>query len=321
MKPTETRETDINRVLTVLRESLNDDPARREHQPWSLMDMNVEIVGSVQDPAKYSVKPTSSAQGHLFFQDLTIPYSGTIRKLYLRKVKTAQRAQHIYYRRTRQISLALISFTSTWIPWLLPQKPKQQTYARIYSEFESRTRSREALERDSKPYSFEANGIDTFEHADGDPCHNLIYLYNLLRGEPDQTGTRSSDDYVLYSFARIRSRVKICCWRQHLRDSDPTDIDSSLGLVVQELAMDREKLLYVKVSCSKDLETLTWLCRGEVARTVMQKMQEEPNHLWGWLGIPDSDSKRLAAKMTLLLERGCNIGRLLPCGGYIRSVA
>jgi serine/threonine protein kinase len=325
--PREIREEQINRALIVLRESLNDDPARRDSRPWDFMDAKrYQSIGPVQDPEKCVTQLKANHQSqvlhNLFKSCITV-----VSQMSDSKDRTLSRVKHMYTRKRRHIIHSLIVFISTWMPVLIPQNPQQQIYERIYSQVESNFRDKEARQNDSRLYSFGPSDIDPFEHEDGDKCHNLVYFYTLINRALDFQNEESHrsfaclDASVLYTFARIRSRIKICCWHQYSQKPVIWDKGLDSSDPPGALAMRQEVSLLMFVLCRKNFETLAWFCRGEIAKNVSQGwLQENPYLLWSWIRVHYSDPHHSTHIMTLLLENGWNIGQQLLFDGSERSV-
>lgn len=324
--PRDIREEQINRALIVLRESLNDDPARRNFQPWNFMDIkHFQSIGPVQDPEKFFTQLKADRQSQIL-HNLFKSCSTVVSRMFVRKDRTLRWAMHMYTRKRRRIIRSLMEFVSIWMPWLIPQNPQQQIYDRIYSKVESTFRDEEARRKDSRFYSFGPSNIDLFEHEDGDKCHNLVYFYNLLsralgfQNEESHRSLTCLDASVLYSFARIRSRIKICCWRQYSQNPFILDQSMDSSHPPGALAMRQEVSMLMFVLCRKDFETLAWFCRGEVAKHVSQGLQKDPELLWGWIRVHYSDPHHSTEIVTLLLENGWNIGQQLLFDQCERSV-
>ncbi len=322
--PRELREKQVNRVLLLLRESLNDDPRRRYQQPWMFMDIeNMPSIGPVPDPAKYSTHPEHSCVGQLS-QKLLVNCSHAISQISHRTHAILQEAMHRYKREQRLVTRSLVVLVTSWLPALIPQNPQQQIYDQLAFEFELTLRDKETYRNDLEDFSFEPRGVGPFEHNIGDECHNINYLYSVLA--PQLRNRFRGDEYQdrLYVFARLRSRVKLCCWKKYARGSLIDNQDELNARSPQEAAMEDEISRLASVIsrgafASNNFTILAWLCRGEIASEVFNAIQQDHTRLWDWLH-DNSDEGYSTKAMCLLLEQGCNIGQELQLDGRRRSV-
>ncbi len=128
----------------------------------------------------------------------------------------------------------------------------------------------------------------------------------------------------LYVFARLRSRIKLCCWKNYARGSLIDNQDELNARSPQEAAMEDEISRLASVIsrgafASRNFTILAWLCRGEIASEVFNAIQQDHTRLWDWLH-DNSDEGYSTKAMCLLLEQGCNIGQELQLDGRRRSV-
>ena len=358
--PHHIRVKQINRVLTLLRDSLNDDPNRRHHRPWEYMNLEkYEIVTPVQDPAKYSPYSASQvSQGRT--KKLSKPWKRVSlrisRKLHLilQRLKDSSRQA---MRRTRRLR----ALTIKRLPWLTPKNPWQQAFNEIFFEVEVSLRDKQAQIEDrdrSRIYTFEPDDISPFSHERGDRCHNLDRLYSQMYraiGEAATEAKMNFDNFrglsklkieklrrqihghatvdneysiTLYSFARLHSQVRLCCWNEHRRKDPlyvdygtPSDLFQALpfSLSFEDEAISEEISILVMLSAF-DFDTLAWYCRGEIAEEILKRMEHEPERLWSWLTEDHFGAAEKTARLTLLLDRGCHIGHKLRGSGFSRSV-
>ena len=352
--PHHIRAKQVNRVLILLRDSLNDDPTRRHRRPWEYMDFEKhEIIATVQDPAKYS--PDSVLQ----IPQRRIEKLPKLAKRVPLRIShelhlILRRLENVFGKAMRQIAHRLRTLTITWLPWLTRTNPWQQAYNEIFFEVGVSLRDKQAQTEDrkrSRIYAFEPDDISPFKHEKGDRCHNLDQLYTQLyrtigiaaseakirfenlrdlsnlemkkiqRQIYDHTSFDNEYSLALYSFARIRSQVNICCWIEHYRKDplystyNPTSSVSSFG----DEAIMEEISIFVMLS-TFDFDILAWFCRGEIASEVLKQMEHEPDRLWNWLTLDRVGTAEKTARLTLLLERGCSIGHKLRDSGSARLV-
>lgn len=345
--PRDLRTEQANRILMLLRGALNDNPQSRHPRPWEYMDFSLhESIPLVQDPAKYSTIPDSTVTQERMHR-LASVYNTVLSWISQKNRLISQRFRHRYRQAMKRTTRRLTSFIIARLPWLMPQSPLQQVYEEIFFQVDLSLRNQQALQEDrdhGRTFSFKPNDIGLFDHEEGDRCHSLSSLYyELYRAIGDAAndakiqfdrlsslsdseidliravfGRRQYSEYNLtvYSFARLRSRVKICCWQQYCRDPIPP-FYSNDGPVLD--AMLEETSMMVMLS-TFNFDTLTWLCRGQMVPFVFIALENEPEKLWNWLYTYDLDPRDKTQRMTLFLERGCNIGQELHSNGVTRSV-
>ena len=248
----------------------------------------------------------------------------------------------------------LRALTITWLPWLTPTNSWQQAFNEIFFDVEFSLRDKQARVEDrnrSRIYTFAPYDISPFTHERGDRCHNLDLLYHQMYGAIGDAASKANITFynfrslshleieelwrqlhvyatvdnvhsiTLYSFARLRSQVRLCCWNEYCR-KEPIYRDygpASDVLSFEDKAIMEETSIMVMLSTS-DFDTLAWLCRGEIAAEVLKKMEHEPERLWSWLTVDRFGAAEKTARLTLLLERGCHIGHKLRGSGSSRLV-
>ena len=340
--PRHIRAKQINRVLILLRDSLNDDPNRRHRRPWDYMNFEKhDIIATVQDPAKYSPDSVSQISQR---RTKNLPRLG--KQVILRNShklhSILQRLKNVIGQTMRLKTRRLRTLTITWIPWLTPTNPWQQAYNEIFFEVEVSLRDKQAQIEDrdrSRNYAFEPNDISPFSHERGDRCHNLDQLYYQLyrtigdaaskakikfdnfrslsnleiekirRQTHGHASVNDDHSFTLYSFARLHSQVRLCCWKTHCR-KDP--IYSNHGPVSEVLSLEDEAIMeetsILLMLLTFDFNILAWFCRGEIAAEVLKRLEHEPERLWNWLTADHFGAAEKTTRLTLFLERGCNIG-------------
>lgn len=315
------REEGINRVLLVLRESLNDDPRRRDREPWKYMDVKFfRSIGPVQDPARYSAIPQGKKTTANIPCDLFERLDTFVAHFLKHCFKTLRRWKQLYVRQRRRTVRFITNLVSTWLPLLILRNPKQQVYLTAFSKVDSSLRS--SPDDDSMPYSFDPASIDSFDHESWDACHDIRSLYdNFYLGIRAQMRSSKPEDFyshrslLRYSFARVRSRVKLCCWLKHSRDllvdgGGPYFRSSTLGVT-----LEHESTLIERALDYGDFATLAWLCRGEIGQQALQMLQRDPVKLWNWSRVRHLekiiDLDYPTKVMCLLLEQGSNISQVV----------
>lgn len=359
--PRDVRAEQINRVLILLRDSLNDDPQSRHRRPWEYMDFGLyESIPLVQDPVKYAGRSESTKAEHRT-QNLS-SWCNAVQLLISHKKRLMVRwLTHVYRQAMRRTIGTLFTFISARFPGLLPQNPMKQVYEDMFSVVELSLRDKKARIEDrkrSKIYLFEPNDNGIFDHEEGDRCHSLdglyYYLYEAIRDAARVAkvnfntisrlsssefesiravfGPRESSEYspTVQSFARLRSRVKLCCWLEYCRNQDPLYSygGSAMGTSSLQAQAMVEETSVLELLSTFDFDTLTWLCRGQVATHVFNELEHlvfnalehQPERFWSWLYEKELGPEEKTDRMTLYLERGCDIGQELPGGGSPRSV-
>ena len=329
--PLYVREGQMSRVLRLLHDSLNDYPKQRHQRPWEYMDFNKhKLIPPVQNPVKYSTKVDKGIKREIIDSWEAFSSQNVYKLLLL-----LQRRQHDARQAMRQITRISRALVLAWLPWLIPGNLRQQAYDEMLYEFELSIKSKLVQHGDRAhliTFSFEPNDIGYFAHERNDRCLNLDGLYNqmyrAMRDQVSRTGVafrgfrRLSDsendaislrvrmdadieneyNRLLYSFARLRSRVKICCWQEHCRE-DPL-YSNHTPAIWEEIS--------IFVTFSRfDFDTVAWICRGEIAARLLNELGREPERLWSWLSTKDLGAADITARITLFLERGCNIGQEL----------
>ena len=344
--PRHVRAEQINRILMLLRNSLNDDPESRHPRPWEFMDFSLhESIPVVQDPVKYSTKLDSTVTQERIHKLLS-PGNPVLSQISRKKRLILHRVRYKHRQAMKRITRTLKGFIIARLPWLIPRNPWQQVYDDTFFEVESLFRDKQAQKEDrerSRIFSFEPNDSGLFDHEEDDRCHSLNHLYyqlyrairdaaddvkirfdkisSLSSSEIDSIrdvfGRQQYSEYSLtvYSFARLRSRVKSCCWQEYCRNPDP--LYSNDGPAVD--AMLEETSMMIMLS-KFNFDTLAWLCRGQIAPIVFNALEHEPDKFWNWLYTHHLDPREKTERMTLFLERGCDIGQEIHSNGSTRLV-
>ena len=351
--PRDMRAEQINSVLILLRDSLNDDPKSRYLRPWEYMDVGLhKSISVVQDPIKYSTKSHPTIK-HQRTQRLFSSCNAGLELISHKKRLILRRLMHSYHqamrRTTRTVKISII----THLPSLIPQDPLKQVYDAMFFDVEFSLRDKQAQKEDrdrSRSYSFEPYDDDLFDHEEGGRCHNLDRLYyhlymaigdvaseqgiefnkisGLSRSDKHSIcaafGGRRSSGYILtvHSFARLRSRVKICCWLNYCRNQDPLQSYDGNPIDVSTFearTLSEETSLLMMLS-TFDFDTLAWLYRGQITSFVLNKLGHDSEELWNWLHEDDLGPREKTERMTLFLERGLDIGQELHSGDSVRSV-
>ena len=337
-----------NRILILLRDSLKDNPQARHHRPWEYMDFDLHVsIPLIQDLVKLPTKPKSTIKQKAI-KKLMSSYNSVLAGIPPKKHVILPHVSNKYRQVMRRTKHALITFMVARAPMLIQHNPLQQSYDDLFFEIELSLLDKQTQSRDRmspKSYSFEPNDISIFDHEEGDSCHNLDRLYDhLYRAIRDAASDadiefnktsnlsnsainsiravfdrrRSSENsHLVHSFARLRSRFKLCCWQEYCRSQDRLYSSGGHPMLVQDI-LEETSILAMLSTFSFD--ALAWLCRGQIATAVLNSPENEPERLWNWLYDNKLGPIGKTERMTLFLERGCNIGQELHSGDSLRSV-
>lgn len=322
----EERQTQVNRVLFVLKESLQDSPRSRSSQPWIFMDLyQYPEFQEPEDPAFYLSEPElMTAQAKL----LSLERLNREMWAYLAvKQEILSRVVALKYRRSlRRLGNTIV----TLAPSLTPRSIRQQVYEDWFSEVVFSLRSEGGL----RSPDFGANDIGPFNHEDKH-CYSLHGLYKLLNNSAScdilkkfqdwyhtfLAGPESAlglyDNFTIsmeiqekpwiehefYAFARLHSRFKLCCWEKHQRDLQCFNS--------REEAIRKEVSIVFAFSLLSSSQPLIWLCRGEIALMAVDSLKQHPRQLWAWLKHQGLSNTEIEKRMLLFLDLGCDIGQEL----------
>ena len=285
-------EDKVNRILLVLRESLNDSPDRRDLQPWRYLDKDrYPIVPRVENPPKFM-----SNYGTQHLSRVDTPAVADLWS-YLLKRMSHSRPRVITLHKMKDFKPLRLQSALTTI-----QQASRTSLSYITSLRLLRTEGRRC--KLWKQYVFEATRdagsedlapFDYLEHPYGSQhrrCEplKLHFEYLLL-----QSGDAALRTDMLYAWARLRSHYRLCCWQEACK-TFPVATFGVEQVLVDEIPVD--------------VSVLAWLCRGEIGHHDMQQMNRRPALIWHeWSstqGRTCSDSVK-TNMFLLLLEQGFHI--------------
>ena len=345
----EVREAQLNRVLVLLRASLDDDPSRRETQPWIYMDTRrYGHLKTVTDPPAHSKWGTSRSsflrlkeQWNLLKPAL-VGFVQLIRYLYLLNI--AQLNKFFASNRWRDL-LRVQSMAQA--------STKERVHTALFDEFEIIN----ATKRIGRAHATNSSGTSMIQHGDQTSCYDMGILYARLYGRLEISRLRSClprEDYknvdslgdslaacftkdmdtnaelrhpmfslsqsvsTIYAFARIRSRLKLCCWRQYSCKAELSLEESKEEEPLETIKLEEEVAFTMVCSALKDSGPLSWACRGEIARAAFQQLKRKPQRQWAWLTDFECAtflSQTLPDRLVLFIEQGCDISEQLATDG------
>ncbi|KAL8918638.1 MAG: hypothetical protein Q9172_005331 [Xanthocarpia lactea] len=289
-------EDKISRILSVLRASLNDSPDRRDLQPWRYLDYKrYPFVPRVENLPRYTphyIKDTAAREENSTAANRSTDSRGVVLNT-LHRFATYSLTNKLFSW-SLEIARAKIKQTSTQIArgsirstiQLLNQPQHRQ---KTYEEYLRFTIEGTPGLRDIDLSGFLGHPLGG-EHYTLDSSLGEMRPWVLARaGAQPPSGT---DQDLLYSWARLRSHFKWCCWQEYSVDEQS---------VVQQ---------YLRHQPEADISTLAWLCRGVVGQREVQCLNGSQLPIWGFgaskLKSSYADSTKTSAFL-LLFERGFQI--------------
>ena len=275
-------EDKVNRILLVLRESLNDSPDRRDLQPWRYLDKDrYPIVPRVENPPKFM-----SNYGTQHLSKVDTPAVADLWSYLLKRISRWRPWVFTLHKMKEPTTIQQVSRTKlSYITSLRLLQTESRRY-RLWKQYVLEA-TRHAGSEDLAPFNY-------FEHSFGSQhrrCEPLkLHFDYLLR----QSGDAELRTDMLYAWARLRSQYRLCCW-QEARKTFPVEIFGVEQVLVDQLPID--------------VSVLAWLCRGEIGQHEMQQMNRRPAiwHEWSSAqGRSCSDSVK-TNMFLLLLEKGFHI--------------
>jgi hypothetical protein len=313
---------EMNRILQVLHASLQPIPKFRDPRPWRYFDRimhpNIRVVN--ENPGK-EAKLSSSPNT---IESYSVP-------LRFNLIERVSRQWNAIFAITKNYLGPVYSQAKNSLPSLVLQSPRQKVFESMFMLVSSEIQLR-----------WDQNSIAPLEHEEG-CCHDLSPLVRLslkinnsinalwlqMPSQGLVYGYSPLADSI-YSFARIRSIFKLCCWKKSIIQHQE---ENSLQL-----------LLYRGKDCfglqdfsAQDLELLqlfinsvAWLSWGEIGTQEVkdiESIEKNASNIWPLsiaielkygAGLATQDSvytysdniqDRQYRLFSLLLERGCYVGR------------
>lgn len=294
-------EDKVNRILLVLRASLNDSPDRRDLQPWRYLDKKrYPFVPSVENPPRFT-----SNYGTQHLSKVETPAVPNRWSYLLNRISHSRPWVVTLHRMKEFKPLGLLSAWTTiqqgsrtslsYITSLRLLRIEGRRY-RLYKQYLGEATWRNAAFEDLGPF-------DYLEH----PYHNQHRRCELHGLQPEYSGRSNYPSHllqsrdaalrtdILYAWARLRSHYRLCCWQEACK-TFPVLTFGLEQVLVDQLDMD--------------VSVLAWLCRGEIGQHDMQQMNRHPaliRHEWpSTQGRLCSDSAK-TNRFLLLFEQGFHI--------------
>ena len=292
-------ELEVNRILIVLRGCLNDNPTQRDDAPWRYFNaIYYPTIPSVSGPLEYLPTENPSRQDPHSHNFNNASFSAVARNIKAATDRmsalTAQNSSGLNSKFLGSMGAEMWQRLKIWIPALRPGSQRQRIVERLYNDV-----------RKDLPIGWQTHDIRILAHGAEHGCYNLNIFRNYTVGShqagiadsisetiPQQSRYATVADHRLYAFARLRSRLKKCCWL----NSGLADWPSLPELWSWPAMID--------------VATLAWLLRGEVGESVLQHFQQkDAASIWIRLfenarWMTDED---LSLRVLLLLERGCSL--------------
>ncbi|KAL8959413.1 MAG: hypothetical protein Q9193_003722 [Seirophora villosa] len=290
----------ITRILSVLRACLNDSHSRRELQPWRYLDIRRPVLPRVDDPAKY--KPNyerpwlagDAAREH----ERDLHARQRVVTQYLRKMKSQFRRwlEPTYATVTQRFGRFAQAHVNLNLRVLQQRQDRDILYQQILREANSLF-----------PGLQDLGHFDYLEHPPGGPHHVFgelstkvnpqFLIYSLIP-------TGAAVGVYQYAWARLRSHLRLCCWREY-SGRDPYGGRNA----IEGLLADQDKI---------DSRNLAWLCRGEIGHSELQQINDNSDSLFvAWRSIlkPIYSDLEKAEMFLLLFENGLDAHRILLSDG------
>lgn len=295
---------ELRRILRVLRAALQPVPKYRDPRPWKYFDRVYYPTFRTVDerPGQDSEELSSVATR------IPVPPTSYMAQFLLK-------SGTMYPRLVLNHCNMVLRGMGQLLPSLTIMSPRQKVFRDVFQ-----------IESARVPLGSDINSIDTIEHS-GDACHDLVLFQSALHSLCQQTGSDQDSNHLfrLYSYARLRSKFKYCCWESSLRKGVSFNATQIL------LCHNRVWLQYAEtVVIERLMKVVSWLTYGEIGKeelTVLSSSNDNTDSLWSWTFLPKGNTSEYF--FHLFLERGCFIGcestsvyypeySFTPLGKYLR---
>ena len=276
-------DSELERVLCVVQSALHRDPLQRSARPWELFHDPLTEDKNQEAPlwlyTRWISKNSWSVLSSVVI--LVMEYAARIWAVMTLTIRSQLKK---YY-------------TNLWKPnepiTAIPER--QAGYLETYSLL---------VHTDLDPTA-SPDSVSPFRHLPAN-CFDLHRLCDSM-----QWAINNQADILLYALARIRSRLRLCCW--------------------QKLGHGREvNIISAVVGRKHEFETLAWLCRGEIGRYELQQRIENRALLWlstydrpasfdfRYISSQSLNAKARVDRFLLFLENGGHIeDELVPHHGSV----
>lgn len=323
---------ELRRILRVLRAALQPTPKYRDPRPWKYFDKiyfpNIRILAEA--PGRETEAAVISDMIALRIAEST---SYAIRQIVEMKSvfkEAASRYVEIIYTRGRD------SLSS-----LATRSPCQEVFKSVVDLTATKVSS-----------GYDPNSLAPFEHIDGS-CHDFVWFQSRLLNLCNEVNFDEFPgvSYELYAYARLRSRIKNCCWQKATRQHVSSN-------AIEALLCNRlERLQQLRMTRHNEhrdflLKIVVWLTRGRIGKLELTRVENGSTaaSLWSWAldmeeiielqdmnELSDGDlTPLMSAGITrhtkaarfqlsanlfhLFLERGCYVGNSCISSQYGDSV-
>lgn len=314
---------DTNRILRVLRGSLDKNPLLRERQPWRYLDRaQYPLIAAPVDPTEGAMSllaynllmqamewvGAASRKWSMRVQGSWVPLLSIC--WYLCSV-SASALRWLFVWATKRLSMSAETVAQLMHSKAVP--PRQEIYESIVEKYAKNLKRGQI--------STDANGISTMENTLGVTCDvgglrdrledemslmDSFYNTSELR---NTTGGEHSEN-IIYALARLRSRFTLSSWDSGIAPGpmNPPQIPTNRFIQVIESRKLSHNAVLQAFELNLDLQTLAWLCRGPVGRREIANSRR--SSLWRTAyettGSPTSRVRRIQ-RIALLLQMGANV--------------
>ena len=292
-------EDKVNRILLVLRESLNDSPDRRDLQPWRYLDKHrYPIVPRVANPPKFMSNYETQHLSRVETPAVADLWSCLLKGILHSRLWaiTWDRMKQFKPQRIQSALITIQQVSKTSLSYITSLR-LLRTEGRRYKLWKQYVReaTRHAGSEDLAPFHYLEHPYDSQHRR----CESLKLDFEYLLHQSGDTALRID---ILYALARLRSQYRLCCWQEACK----TIPVAAFG--VEQVLVDQFPV---------DVSVLAWLCRGEIGQHDMQQMNRRPALIWHeWSstqGRTWSDPVK-ANMFLLLLEKGFHIHEMAVRG-------
>lgn len=305
---------DTNRILRVLRGSLDVKPLLRERQPWRYLDRTqYPLIAAAADPIEGSL---SLLAFNILMQ--AVEWVGAASRNVGMKVQASWVPLLSICKYICNVSVFILRRLIVWatnrisiwgktVAQLVHSKnaaPRQETYELIVEEYAKSLRRGQS--------GADLDGIKTIDDTLGVTCdiggiqerlEDEMSSKAFLRGEHSEN--------VIYALARLRSRFSLPVWDSRIAPGS-TKPDSGLQIPRdRSIQSNKHRLLspnFVSraLELNLDLQTLAWLCRGPIGRREIAGSGREIL----WRSTYESNDRLKASRIqriALLLQMGASV--------------
>ena len=331
---------DTNRILHVLRGSLDKKPLLRERQPWRYLDRaQYPLISAVIDPTRGS---TSLFAFNIMMQ--SVEWVSAASRKYITKIQsswvpTYRYVYGILLSNLRWLFSWFVSRISFWGKKVTPlvhfraPSPRQETYEKIVESYASSVRDGQPVVHtdstdimdDSLSATCDVSGIQKHLEDEmssmaskykkfGNRNNNseVPLLASLHKTNDRPSNTRDAiPENVVYALARLRSRFSLRVWDSgvpsgFMPESSPRSL-MNLSVRSNDRPKSSFNAVLLALESNLDVRTIAWLCKGPVGRREITSSRKFS--LWRTV-YEDKDSQistfQQVQIIALLLQMGAN---------------